>query len=266
MQGLVVGTVALSEPGSLAATCSQYTLSAAFDAVKYNAAAFASLSMCAINPIFSAQTRDILSAASDILRRPVILASPAEASAASGSGAFAGVFQHLPPAPGAMPPPLLVLSPPLTYHRKLALDVHVVVVGASKTALAALRSIMLRHDTALPRVTLLAPLGSAAAPALQDPQLAAVMNDARVTVLDASMVALDRYDSMCSVKSVQHWMSPSSSDSYGCAPGGPPDAKAANCILCLGTCFDISANVVLRTQNYVAGLIRLQVRPGGAAR
>jgi hypothetical protein len=56
-----------------------------------------------------------------------------------------------------MPPSLLILSPPLKYHRKLALDVHAVVVGASTTVLAALRSIMLRYDTSLQRVTLLAP-------------------------------------------------------------------------------------------------------------
>ena len=123
----------------------------------------------------------------------MLLASPSDASAASGSGASGGMFQHLPPAPGAAPPPLLVLAPPLTFHRKLALDVRVVVVGASETALSALRSIVLRRDTALPRVTLLAPLGAATAPALLDPQLAAVMHDARVTVLDASMAALDRY-------------------------------------------------------------------------
>lgn len=195
MQGLVIGIVGLAEPQSLAIVSSQYTMSAALDAAKYPASAYASLSLCAINPIFAALSRDILSGASATLRRPVLLASPSEASAASGSGASGGTFQHLPPAPGAMPPPLLVLAPPLTFHRKLALDVRVVVVGASETALTALRSIVLRRDTALPRVTLLAPLGAAAAPALLDPQLAAVMHDARVTVLDASMVALDRYGS-----------------------------------------------------------------------
>jgi hypothetical protein len=161
--------------------------------------AFTSLPIFAIKPIFSAQTCDILSAASEILRRPVILASPAEASADSGSGAFARVFcwnQHLPPAPGAMPPPLLILSPPLKYQRKLALDLQAVVVGARTTVLAALHSIMLRHDTSLQRVTLLVPLGSAAVPALRGPQLAAVLNDACVNVLDASMVALGRCDSM----------------------------------------------------------------------
>ena len=193
MQGLVVGTVALADSHSLPTVSSQYTLSAALDAAKYPSSSYASLSLCAINPIFAALSRDILSATSAILRRPVILASPSEASAASGSGAAGGMFQHLPPAPGAAPPPLLVLAPPLTFHRKLALDVRVVVVGASETALSALRSIVLRRDTALPRVTLLAPLGAAAAPALLDPQLAAVMHDARVTVLDASMAALDRY-------------------------------------------------------------------------
>lgn len=198
MQGLVVGTVALTEAYSLTDLSNQYTLSAVLDASKHTASDFASLSLCAINPIFGALSRDIISATSATLRRPILLAAPAEASDACGSGVSGGMFQHIPPAPGATPPPLLVLAPPLMYRHKLALDVRVVVIGASETALAALRSIVLRRDAALPRVTLLAPLGSAAAPAFLDAQLAAVIHDLRVTVLDASMVSLNR----CTVTSL----------------------------------------------------------------
>eukprot|EP00892_Ulva_mutabilis_P004891 jgi/Ulvmu1/2774/UM140_0003.1 len=185
----VVGVVALSADVDVPSVAREYALSAVVDPPKYPPAAYARLSSCIMNPIFSPQARDVLATALALLQRPVALAAPAAAAAAFPAG---GPLLDVPAAAGASPPPLLAAAPPLTHRRKATLDVRVVVVGASETALAALRAVALRRDAALPHVTLLAPLGAEAAPALLHPQLGAVLHDPAVTVVDASMVALDR--------------------------------------------------------------------------
>lgn len=189
VQDTVVGVVALTADVDLPRVAKDYALSAVLDPPKYLPGSYATLTMCVVNPIFSPQGRDILAAALALLRRPVALAAPASAAAAFPAG---GPLLDVPAAAGAAAAPLLAVAPPLTHRRKAALNVRVVVVGASETGLAALRSIALRRDAALPHVTLLAPLGADAAPALLDPQLGAVLHDPCVTVINASMVSLDR--------------------------------------------------------------------------
>ena len=184
-----MGVIALAADVDLQQVSREYALSAVLDPPQYPPAACANLAACVINPIFSPQARDFLAAALAVLRRPVTFAAPAAAAAAFPAG---GPLLGVPAAAGAAPPPLLAAAPPLTHRRKAALDVRVVFVGASETALAALRAIALRRDAALPHVTLLAPLGAEAAPALLHPQLGAVLHDPTVSVLDASMVSLDR--------------------------------------------------------------------------
>lgn len=69
---------------------------------------------------------------------------------------------------------------------------RIVVVGASTTGLTAVQKLLQLPQHKLAHITLLAPQGGHAASAPVSAQLAALEKDSRVTVMDASVVALDR--------------------------------------------------------------------------
>jgi hypothetical protein len=104
------------------------------------------------------------------------------------------IMQRVPLAAEA-PFSLFVFAPHHAYCKRAQLTCRIIIVGASTTALAALRGLALSKSYDTPYVTLLAPGGVSAAHALADPRLAAVVNDGSVMVLEAALVSIDRCDS-----------------------------------------------------------------------
>lgn len=93
-----------------------------------------------------------------------------------------------------------MFAPLATYRPPTRLACRIVFVGASTTALTALRHMALARDFAAPHVTLVTPGGAAAAAAAAAaagaPALAAAVMDGSVTVVDATMVAIDQCGSI----------------------------------------------------------------------
>jgi hypothetical protein len=110
-----------------------------------------------------------------------------------------GAMQRLPPVPAATnnvdaapESSAYAFAPQNALRAKAQLPCRVVVVGASTTALTALRALQLSNEFVLPHVTVLAPGGDAAAPALRDSRLAGPVLDGSMVLLDAEMVAIDK--------------------------------------------------------------------------
>ena len=119
-------------------------------------------------------------------------------SAVQEAPSIAAAMQLLPPhatTPADSPPldaTTYAFAPSHAFQKPTTLHSRIVIVGASWTALSALRDLAARSDVTCPHITVLAPGGVEAAPALLHPELAAALMDGRTTILDAAMAAIDQ--------------------------------------------------------------------------
>lgn len=154
----------------------------------------------AMNPIFAARGSELLGAALAVCGcTSAVAAACTDATAPSAAAAATALMRPVPPVAGLVDapmharPPLYVFPPRATFLRRIPLSARVIVVGASETALVALAEIAADCDYELTAVTLLAPGGSRAAPALHAPALAAATREPNIAVLEAALISIDRY-------------------------------------------------------------------------